>query len=381
MKAIICQFFVFSALWCPIMAQNLVPDPGFESYIEDPEYSAGGIIESFYWFSTKGSTPDYFNDQYELGAKPPDTYRGYQDPSSGNGFAGIIAYLNGLAFEYLSVELLEFLVPDQIYDIRFDVNLSNESRWGTDGIGAYILDHRPHDDSLRMYEYTFRNKYGDILADTVNWVTVEGQFRADGGEKYLLIGGKDRYDDLVYSDPIIPDYPFAYYFIDNVYLAPCEKQRITRLALDTTLCKGNELRIEGLADARSYQWNKGGVKPSQIIKTTGTYILDNHYDCEIVQQVFVVKFDDCDCNLNLPTLVRNIEYQDIQVSPIVENWRLSLFDAAGQQLISTNDNFEGLSDWVFETSGPYFWLAQLQCWDPNDQLFSRTMSGKIIIQN
>ena len=363
------------------MAQNLMPDPGFESYIQQPDYVAGGVTRSLFWFSGNG-TPDYFHDQYVSGAKPPDTYRGNQAPASGNGFAGIIAYAENSAFEYLSVELRDILVPDQIYDIRFDINLSNESRSGTDGIGAFVLDHVPHRDSLRRYQYTFRNRYGNILVDTVNWVTIEGQFRAEGGEKYLMIGGKDRNGDLVsFSEPINPDFGFTYYFVDNVYLAPCPNQRITRFELDTTLCEGAQLMIEGLTNAKSYRWNKGGVKRSQVIRSSGTYILDNHYDCEVVQQIFVVDFDECDCNLKLPTLVRNFEYRDIAVSPIVQDWKLSLFDAAGQRLISTNSSFENLSNWVFETSGPYFWLAQLQCWDPNDQLFSRTMSGKIIIQN
>jgi len=39
-------------------AQNLVPNPGFEIALEDPEYSAAGVNTAPFWFAHTGS-PDF----------------------------------------------------------------------------------------------------------------------------------------------------------------------------------------------------------------------------------------------------------------------------------------------------------------------------------
>jgi hypothetical protein len=169
------------------VAQNLVPNPGFEEYLENPNYSPSGVNAAPGW-SRLENTADFFHAQYAPMFSVPDNFRGYQEPATGEGYAGIFSFAQAHTEgnEFLVAKLNEPLQKDQIYDLSFEVNLSNRSRYGVDGIGAVLLNEEPTQKRMDLgeYEYFFRNDYGRTLTDTVNWIKQERQFRAEGGEQY-----------------------------------------------------------------------------------------------------------------------------------------------------------------------------------------------------
>ena len=140
-------------------AQNLVPNPGFEIALENPTYSAAGQNMDPFWFTHTGST-DFFHAAYRDFVRPPATFRGFQEPASGDGMAGIIS-----GREFLAVELLSTLQKDEIYNVRFVVNLSEESEFASDGIGVLFLEEDPRDVALSG-DYDLRNMRGNIIRDT-----------------------------------------------------------------------------------------------------------------------------------------------------------------------------------------------------------------------
>ena len=371
--------------WLPnyVKAQNLVPNPGFEQYLISPDYSSSGINESPHWFGLEKTT-DFFHTHYTNPSSVPSNFRGYQVPSSGDGYAGIISFdkVSPLNNEFLVAKLTEPLQRDQIYDCSFEVSLSNESRYGVDGIGAVVLHEKPAQRKVELgeYEYTIRNDYGHTLNDTATWIKIERQFRAEGGEQYLLIGSLSN-ETVTFSDIININAPWAYYYIDNVYLAPCPKPIITNFELDTSVCNGVSLILRGLDDAKNHHWHHGGVRNRRVITKDGLYVLDNHYDCRVIQQYFRISFEDCDCTISLPTLYNHSFAFQMKVSPIVRSWDLHLYDGSGKSHLRTDHN-KGLSpDLIPHISAPYFWTAQLSCLGPEDKIFHNTMSGKLIIQD
>src|SRR5690606_19752932 len=84
-------------------AQNLVPNPGFESFNNCPGNWAGIQYDPNYnnfptvrtWVSPlEHTTPDYFNACATVASKVniPFTFMGYHDAHMGDACAGIIAY-------------------------------------------------------------------------------------------------------------------------------------------------------------------------------------------------------------------------------------------------------------------------------------------------
>src|SRR5688572_2216175 len=97
-KGIICAVTFFS---CSIaVAQNLVPNPGFEVYNNcPPDRSAIAYSPDYTSFPTavawvsalSNTTPDYYNTcaTNPLVQLPFNTYNGYQEAHGGNAYAGI----------------------------------------------------------------------------------------------------------------------------------------------------------------------------------------------------------------------------------------------------------------------------------------------------
>src|SRR5690606_29989558 len=106
-------------------AQNLVPNPGFESYLNCPSnlgqvhYYLGlsTVTTAHNWVSPTLTTPDYFNSCNLGNAGVPLNYRGYYPAHTGNAYAGIIAFdhitldTTDVLHEYLQVKLTEPLQP------------------------------------------------------------------------------------------------------------------------------------------------------------------------------------------------------------------------------------------------------------------------------
>jgi Secretion system C-terminal sorting domain len=102
------------------------------------------------------------------------------------------------------------------------VNLSNDSQYATDDLGVYFSDTIV---SGINYSYPppfipqIENITGTFISDTMNWVSVSGDYIASGGEGYIIIGNY-KFDSstdtiAVNSNPLGQ---FAYIYIDDVSL-------------------------------------------------------------------------------------------------------------------------------------------------------------------
>lgn len=206
-----------------LMAQNLVPDPGFEAYRVPPRghhYVAEALL---HWYN-----PCLRPVIYPYGT-PDCLYRSEENaawftPKEGQSVAGIIAYLRRISNfrEYLAIRLTDPLVPGRRYRLSFYVTNGNmgEETFGSyavSGLGACLS-------TVPIYQQTsepIRPGTLHLIEREViyarSWRKLERTFTADSAYTCLTIGN------------FLPDYeltrqtirendadPQAYYFIDDV---------------------------------------------------------------------------------------------------------------------------------------------------------------------
>lgn len=219
----------------PFLAQNLVPNPGFEEYdtCQAHEFGVNGPLQ---WFRTNG-TPDYLQACLPYGNFQglPMNFFTYQEPFEGASCAGIQTYhQNGLdqQREWFMASLLEPLVPGQVYYCSFRANAAfggnhtYPQQWlANDKVGMRFT-------TLPMPAWNVGDPfpvppnhahilYTQILSDTVDWTLVCGSFVADSAYQYVMIGqffSNALTDTLQFSPEGIPWYwlPRAYTLVDEV---------------------------------------------------------------------------------------------------------------------------------------------------------------------
>lgn len=212
------------ALAAIAMAQNLVPNPGFE----EPDFCEVVPIENDLqlltdWFSASTGTPDLYTVEagtacgnYLYPGDPDDLYR---EPYQGNRFVGFYAYLEGdTVKEYCSTPLLAELQVGHRYRVGFHYRVYSAFRYAVQELGV-LFTHEAvqlnHAGPIRQLpQVTFLG--APYLNNVDEWTRVQGEFVAEGGEHFLTIGS------LVPSEFIAPlqvsgsGYNAAYYLIDAV---------------------------------------------------------------------------------------------------------------------------------------------------------------------
>lgn len=193
-------FILFLSLYSlAYNAQNLVPNPSFESYTTCPN----GLSQINYatsWNTPTLGTPDYMNNCAPTGFFSvciPTNFRGYQNARTGVGYANIFTLptvSTGNYREYLQANLTSPLVAGTIYEVSFYVSLSDKSRYATNNLGAYLSVNPINSTNTQNLPYIPQINEPNIITDTANWTLVTGLYIAGGGEEYITIG--NFYNDV-----------------------------------------------------------------------------------------------------------------------------------------------------------------------------------------
>lgn len=206
-------------------SQNLIPNPGFESYSKCPT-GLGELRNARHWInpSTGGGSPDYYHKCGVPALQVPNNLNGVQAAHGGDAYAGLYLWQKvagaSLAIrEYIESPLTSPLVAGKAYVITMYVNLAGLCRYTSNSIGAYFSN-----DSLSgINNYNpipvtpqFHNNAGASRFDTTNWTRVSGEFVAKGGERYVTIGNfrQDAQTDTAYLKS--QEYDIVYVFVDDV---------------------------------------------------------------------------------------------------------------------------------------------------------------------
>lgn len=192
-----------------VIAQNLVPNPSFEEYIECPQGTGELNMQVVDWISWS-YTPDFFHpcNNEELGvAGVPENAWGAQEPITGNAYSALFTFADyeENTREYIAAELTEPLIQGVQYYLMFYASMP-ETIEGLTGIsGPPIRQCATNNLGIRFFkdpDYSVfppvsnpfipdnfaHLNYTELITDTVNWTLIDGWFTADDNYNWVALG-------------------------------------------------------------------------------------------------------------------------------------------------------------------------------------------------
>lgn len=236
----ILLFLVFFIKEASMNAQaNLVLNPSFEEFKIcpfdiTPSYEISDYI--YNWSVPSFSSTDYYNTCSSGNASVPNNYFGHQEAKEGNAYIGIYVWVVAPddGREYIMGELSETLKKNNIYCVSFYVSLADGryTNWGytsvnvaIENIGLYFSADSLSYAMAKNLPFTphIKNTNG-IITDTENWVEISGTYKANGGEKWIIIGNfnPDSTTNKLWLKPNETSMSAAYYYIDDVSVVLCD---------------------------------------------------------------------------------------------------------------------------------------------------------------
>jgi hypothetical protein len=232
----------------------------------------------------------------------------FQYPKSGKGFIAGTFYCGGSCDtihnrSYFRNKLKQHLVSGKTYCIKFYANLRNSSPYGIDAIGVFIgnntLDTIKYGDIKITYlTPQIQNISGNIITDTLNWVSITGTFVANGTENSLVIGNFKSDNNTNKTQVLTPASLWSDIYIDDVscieqdlsaysgpdqIILPGDSAFIGRqpdFAIDSDCIWYKLPNMTTSIDTISGLW----VKPT----TTSTYVVRQQLDCSSLKWDTVV---------------------------------------------------------------------------------------------
>jgi outer membrane protein OmpA-like peptidoglycan-associated protein len=209
--------------------QNMVKNPSFEQYRKVPtDLGEWGMID--YCSSPTGASPDYFHKR--AGGKNVDipyNKMGRSMARSGYAYTGIYAYasryLKRNFREYVQLELKQPLLPGNVYCVKAHVFLSQSSNRAVGALGmtASKIKMTQKDElpiATKNMNYMLQEDRSPL--DERAWVEITCEYKALGGERYLILGNfdddkKTKVSGAIENDTFKnPHVDFAYYYVDDV---------------------------------------------------------------------------------------------------------------------------------------------------------------------
>lgn len=169
--------------------ENLISDASFEKYSTCPK-DITGSSQNFVlkkWSTPTLGTPDYYNTcSLFLPSSVPKNTDGYQEALEGNGYIGIT--VSNQLCEYVQTRLLKPLIKDSVYLMEFYVNLSNLSGRTYRNLGMYLSNKEMNISTTEPLDVIPQLVSNQYYQDTLNWELFSEQYKAQGGERYVIIG-------------------------------------------------------------------------------------------------------------------------------------------------------------------------------------------------
>ncbi len=229
MRNLVLLFLLLPALGS---SQNLVPNPSFEEFSICP--NATGDFPVLDWTSWQ-YTPDYFNtcnnDMTGWVGVPENTW-GFQFPITGDAYSALYSFALGgdpNVREYMAAQLIEPLVVGQTYYIFFYASqiegetgtYPQEYRCATNHIGLRFFKDPLYNNTDNVFQPdNFAHlDCAEVLADSDNWIKIEGWFTADDNYNWVALG--NFFDDDQIQFEIQNEFGncSAAYYIENICIA------------------------------------------------------------------------------------------------------------------------------------------------------------------
>ena len=299
------------------LAQNLVPNPSFESYtVCDTTNLSSLIVKATPWVSPNNNTPDWYNSCYctyfPLACVPANVV-GNQAAHQGNAYAALYVGAGNVPREYLQVELLSALKSGKKYEISYYVSLADDFERAIDRMGVYFSNTKIFTSNQFSYTPQSLSPSGYFLSDKDNWMLIKDTITATGGEKYMTVGNFFDESNTNYisglGGPASMLYwptlgiPHAYYYFDDFNLVelPCDKPQID-LGNDTVICTGEELLLHASVTNASYTWQDNSSDSTFKVNKAGLYFVEVLANSCVNKDSILVEMKDCRPQLKIPNV-------------------------------------------------------------------------------
>lgn len=227
-------------------AQNLVVNPSFEiTNTNCANFGGEGFRTDLNpsWDNANSnipgdscSSPDLFSACNTIfGGTPGPTFMpdatsfgiGWQYSRTGTRHAGLIAHESVFGLpdeykEYIQGHTTTPLTAGQTYCVSFYVSLADGCPYAVQELGVYFSNAQYLRDACsqgaRIPVTPHLENTCGVLSDTTNWVRLQWDYVATGGEQYFIIGNFNTYANTTVAPAGGSGFgnAFAYYFIDDV---------------------------------------------------------------------------------------------------------------------------------------------------------------------
>lgn len=235
MKRALTLFFLI--LFKTSFAQyNLVLNSSFE--LNDTCPTGGGqLYKVLYWTNpiTGNSSPDYLNACGTPNWSVPNNQNGNEPAHTGVAYAALVTGINNSSFpqvnnyrEYVQTELIDSLIQGVNYCIRFYVSLTDSSGYWCNNIGVYFSSTQIQYSCFSCglpFTPQFENPIINNLNSSNGWTEISGNFIANGGEKFVVIGNfRDSTNTTLQITGVSTNifYHTSYYYLDDILITPCD---------------------------------------------------------------------------------------------------------------------------------------------------------------
>jgi hypothetical protein len=223
--------FILLLLSVGIRSQNIVNNPGLETYSSLPNY-ANQLVRASGWSNCNGNynsqgtwgSPDYLNLLGTGLAQLPCGYLTCSLPHSGNGVAAFITYNGFLADcrEYIRTFLTTTMVPGAQYQVSFWITngSSPQAKYVTNNIGIlFSKDSTWQSSTCSVMNRTPQLNISSVI-DTASWKMYTFTYTADSAYKYMTVGNyfNDANTTLITKNN--SNQLYSYYLVDDFRVTP-----------------------------------------------------------------------------------------------------------------------------------------------------------------
>jgi len=264
-----------AAAEAPAAPGNLVLDPSFEiDYVKLLKAYGQLPLMLKNWGSPNESKADLYNNMAKASkvAIPKNDF-GTEEAFEGSGYAGFRAFTKDpkKTRTYLQAKLSKKLTKDKLYCVKFNVSLSDLSKWGANNIGIYFSDRKIQNANTNALTFLpqITEKTNAPIVAMSGWETICGTFLSTGKEEYFIIGCFGEEDNIKLEKVMKPTtqegmiMADAYYYIDNVEVVEIEN-------VDGCFCGKTEDRDPDLIYSRSSAKNID-MKPTEVVNATSVW--------------------------------------------------------------------------------------------------------------
>lgn len=227
MRSIVFLVIIFCCTSTFLKAQNLVPNPGFDSYTACPTSNSSEVYLASPWVEVEPTADFYACSSLDNS----------QIARSGDGYMAVSAYRPSWSStyrEYIGTYLQQTLTAGTAYYVEFWVRLSWGHCWSSDGMGAYFSQGPPPPpqgtQSMLYVPAQIMNPPYRSLDDHDNWMKICGTFVSNGTENFITIGSfKD--DSQSFFEEVNNcaggnGVHWSYYHIEDVLVTPYDTNMV-----------------------------------------------------------------------------------------------------------------------------------------------------------